>query len=123
MEKMKDEEKETGVDAIKSKAKNRLAEMKADEDKEDDVEETKEEKKPEADNTKALKALDKDRGDLTTDDAAEILLAAAEIQKDSVLMKEVNILMKDKKEKLEKITSLEQLKDAALNASKEDPNE
>ena len=72
---------------------------------------------------RAMEAMDKDSNKWSTDDVAEILLAADELRKDSVLMKEVNILMRKKQAQMEKITSFEQLKEAALEVSKRDDGE
>lgn len=104
-----------GIEMMKKKADERLNEI----DKEEKAKEAKGEdeegmahEESEGLMEKAKSAIAKG-DDITISDAADILLAAENIKKDKVLMKEVNALMKDKQAKMEKITSLDQLKAVA----------
>jgi len=67
---------------------------------------------------RAVKAIEKSNSDWNVEDASDILLAADEVRKDKVLMKQITQLMDRKKAQLDKITSMDQLKSAALKVSK-----
>lgn len=67
---------------------------------------------------RALKAVQKPKDDWNAEDAADILLAADEVRKDKILMKQISQLMDKKKAQIDKITSMDSLKAAALKVSK-----
>jgi len=109
-----------GIDLMKQKADKRLDEIEKEEADMEEADEAPESKEGESTAARAKEAIKKPESALSLNDAADILLAAEGIKKDTVLMKEVNLLMKKKQGDLAKITedspinSISQLKAKAL---------